>query len=105
MRGHGQSGYDEVVELCQAGKEDSRLLLVDASMEARAVFRDLLREALNDGTIMRKLVEMPPPRYDAYDLLPENRIPEVRSLIRNSNAIQTFVRLTIYLDRCLEADP
>ncbi|WP_133795356.1 hypothetical protein [Prosthecobacter fusiformis] len=92
-------GHQEVGKLCKWAKQDGNLLLVDATSEAKAVFRDLLREALNDGTIIKEILSWPTPHFDASTLLPENRTPEVISFICNAAAIGTLRRLTFYLDR------
>ena len=93
------SGDAGTEELCQWGRQDGRLLLVDASNEVKKAFSNYLREALNDGTIISEILSWPTPDFDASLLLPEHRTPQIISFICNNAAVNTLRRLTLYLDK------
>jgi hypothetical protein len=92
-------GYMEVSKLCIEGKADRRLLLLHASQQVKTDFKDILRELLNNGTIIKEMLSWPTPLIDTSPLLPENCTPDVISFISTAGTISTLRRLTIYLDR------
>lgn len=92
-------GHKDVSLLCREGKADGRLLLVYATAKTKTVFSDILRELLNNGTIIKEILSWPTPLLDTSPLLPENCTPDVISFICNAGAIRTLRDLTIYLDR------
>ena len=90
---------DEIASICESAIKDGNLLLVDVSPESKSKFGELLREALNNGEIIKELLSWPAPDFDSSLLLPENQTPEVIAFICNAAAIDTLRRLTLFLDR------
>ena len=97
-------GDHEVWEICESAKKDKNLLLVNASIAAKLNFRNILRELLNNGTIIKEIISWPIPRIDNSMLLPENNTNEIISFIYNLGVINNLRRLTIYLDSCINTD-